>query len=62
MTAMTEPACRPLSTLARAAGPQRPDRLAELLECVGDLLVETRRQRLTIGEHCESDDLGSRPA
>lgn len=62
MTAMTDPACRPLGTLAPIAEPERPDRLAELLECLADLLVEARRQRLTIAEHCDSDDLRVRDA
>jgi hypothetical protein len=35
---------------------QRPDRLAELLECLADLLVETRKQRRDIARLRDSDD------
>ena len=35
---------------------QRPDRFAELLECMADLLIETRRQRVDIAHHRRSDD------
>ena len=45
MTAMTDAACRPLRTLAPITEPERFDRLAELLECMADLLVEVRRRR-----------------
>ena len=54
---MTDAACRPLWTLSPITEPERPDRLAELLECMADLLVEARRQRLAIAEHCDSDDV-----
>jgi hypothetical protein len=55
--AMTDPACRPLRTLApNAEREQRPDRVAELLECMADLLVEARRQRVEIAQHRDSDD------
>jgi hypothetical protein len=35
---------------------ERPDRFAELLECLADLLVETRRQREDIVQHRGTDD------
>ncbi len=35
---------------------QRPDRVGELLECMADLLVETRRQRAEIAQDLGSDD------
>jgi hypothetical protein len=35
---------------------QRPDRLAELLECMADLLVEARMQRVEIAQHRGSRD------
>ena len=35
---------------------QRPDRFGELLECMADLLVETRRQRAEIAQDPGSDD------
>ena len=62
MTAMTDAACRPLRTLAPITEPERFDRLAELLECMADLLVEVRRERLAIAEHFDSDDLRVREA
>jgi hypothetical protein len=62
MTAMTDPACRPPRTLAPIAEPERSDRLTELLECMADLLVEARRQRLAIAEPCDGDDLRVRDA
>jgi hypothetical protein len=55
---MINATCRPLCTLAPTAErEQRPDRFAELLECMADLLVETRRQREEIAQHYGSDDL-----
>ena len=43
--AMTDAACKPLSALAPLAErEQRVDRYAELIECMADLLVETRKQ------------------
>jgi hypothetical protein len=55
MMAMTDPPCRPLMTLSPIDGPQRPDRLAEPLERMADLLVEARRPRLTIADYFYSD-------
>jgi hypothetical protein len=53
---MTGAACRPLSTPAPIAEcEQRPDRFAELFECMGDLLVETRRQRVEIARLTEME-------
>jgi hypothetical protein len=55
--AMTDASCTPLSTLTPiAAREQRPDRFAELLECVADLLVETRSQRVEIAQYRGGDD------
>jgi hypothetical protein len=52
---MTE--CAPMWTLATVAEcEQGPDRLAELLECMADLLVATRRQRVEIARELGSDD------
>jgi hypothetical protein len=60
---MTGAACRPLSTPAPIAEcEQRPDRFAELLECMADLLVETRRQRVEIAQHRGSEDQRVREA
>jgi hypothetical protein len=54
---MTDARCSPIETLAPIAeADQRPDRFPELLECMADLLVETRRQRVEIAEHRGSDD------
>ena len=54
---MTDSACTPLMTLEPIAErEQKPDRFAELLECVADLLVETRRQRGDISQDPSSDD------
>jgi hypothetical protein len=54
---MTGPSCQPLSALTpMAAREQRPDRLAELLECLADLKVEVRRQWLALTQHECSDD------
>jgi hypothetical protein len=42
---MTDAACTAVRTLAPTAErEQRPDRFVELLACMADLLVETRRQ------------------
>ena len=49
---MVRAACTPLPTLSPIAdGEQHPDRLAELLECLADLLVETGRQRAELTQH-----------
>ena len=54
---MTDAACTPLRALAPSAEhEQNPDRFAELLECMADLLVETRRQRVEIAQHLGSDE------
>jgi hypothetical protein len=46
---MTDAACMPLRMIAASAEQeQRPDRFAELLECVADRLVETGRERMEI--------------
>ncbi len=43
---MTGPACEPLMTLVPpSAREEQPDRLAELLECLADLVVEAHRCR-----------------
>lgn len=61
--AMTNAACRPLSTLAPLAERElRSDRFAELLECMADLLVETRKQRLGITQSRSGDDPREREA
>jgi hypothetical protein len=60
---MTDAACKPLSTLGPLAErEQRADRFAELLECMADLLVETRKQRLEIAHGRGSDDPREREA
>jgi hypothetical protein len=59
--AMTAAVCTPLRPIAPTAErEERPDRLAELLECMADLLVETRRQRMQITS--ASDDPRAREA
>ncbi len=40
---MTDATCMPVRTIPERE--QRPDRFAELLECMADLLIETRGQR-----------------
>jgi hypothetical protein len=61
--AMTGPACRPVSVLAPIAErEQRADRLAELLECMADLLVQARIRREEIAEHHSTDDSRVREA
>lgn len=43
---MTQADCQPLSTLVLPSEREdRPDRLADLLECLADLVVETHRCR-----------------
>jgi len=51
---MTDATCMPLRTIPERE--QRPDRFAELLECMADLLIETRRQRVAIAHDRRSDD------
>jgi hypothetical protein len=54
---MTDAVCMPSRMIApSAAQEQRPDRLAELLECVADRLVETGRERIEIARDGGSDD------
>ena len=54
---MTGAACTPVRTLAPTAErEQRPDRFAELLVCMADLLVETGRQREEISHDPGNDD------
>jgi hypothetical protein len=54
---MTDAACTPVRTLAPTAErEQRTDRFAELLACMADLLVETRRQREEISRDPGTDD------
>ncbi len=54
---MTEAACQPLRTVGTIAErEQRPDRFAELLVCLADLMVETRRQHSEMAPHQDSDD------
>lgn len=61
--AMTRPVCTPLSPRPPIAEvEQRVDRLAELLECLADLLVETRRQRIEIIGPYGSEDPRARDA
>jgi hypothetical protein len=45
-----------------AAREKSRDRIAELLECMADLLVETRRQRVEIARDLGSDDPQMREA
>jgi hypothetical protein len=45
-----------MRTVQIAEREHRPDRLAELLECLADLLVETRKQRAEIARDRDSDD------
>jgi len=60
---MTDAAFSPLRTLSPvAASMQTSDRFAELLKCMADLLVETRRQRTEIAQMLGSDDPGVREA
>jgi hypothetical protein len=54
---MTDAACRPLRTAAPIdEREQRPDRLAELLELMADLLVEVRAERAEIAQYRDSYD------
>jgi hypothetical protein len=49
---MIDARCTPLRTLGLTAErEQRPDRFAELLECMADLLVEVHGQRMEIAVH-----------
>jgi type VI protein secretion system component VasF len=54
---MTDSACAPLRTSAPIAQRERDrDRFAELLECMADLLVETRRQHEEISQNPGNGD------
>jgi hypothetical protein len=54
---MTEPGCTPLGPhVTIAERERRPDWFADLLECMADLLVATRGQRLEIGRQNDGDD------
>lgn len=54
---MSAPACLPLTPpVTITEREQRPDRFAELLESIADLLVETRRQQTLIAPNCDSND------
>jgi hypothetical protein len=54
---MTDAALTPLRTLgSMTVREHRPDRLAELLECMADLLVEARLQREEIAQDLAGDD------
>jgi hypothetical protein len=60
---MTTSTCTPISAPTQA--PERelaPDRLAELLECLADLIVETGRQRRGITLPAETAAASSREA
>lgn len=60
---MTDAGCTPLNTLAPIAErEQKPDRFAELLECMADLLVEARKQRLELAQYRGSADQRVREA
>jgi hypothetical protein len=55
--AMTEPTCTPLRTLGPIADrEQRPDRLAELLDCMAELMVETAKVSANLEQHRDSED------
>jgi hypothetical protein len=55
--AMSAAACIPLTPpVTITEREQRPDRFAELLESIADLLVETRRQQALIAPNCDSND------
>ena len=54
---MTAATCTPLRPLGPSSEQeQTPDRFAELLECMADLRVETRRQRVEIARQRGADD------
>jgi hypothetical protein len=54
---MTEAGCQPLRTVGTIAEREpRPDRFAELLVCLADLMVETRRQHSEMVPYQDSDD------
>jgi hypothetical protein len=54
---MTDARCMPLSRLGCSPERElRPDRFADLLECMADLLVEVRGQRIEMARHHGHDD------
>jgi hypothetical protein len=54
---MTAAVCTPLSAPSPVGErEQPPDRFGELLECMADLLVETRKQRANLPHHGGSED------
>jgi hypothetical protein len=54
---MTDPVCEPLESLSGALDrEEQPDRLAELLECLADLVVDVRARRLALAQLERSDD------
>jgi hypothetical protein len=54
---MTDATCTPLRSLALTAErEQTPDRLADLLQCMADLLVETAKQRTELAQHERAND------
>jgi hypothetical protein len=54
---MTDATCSPVETPTPTEGREHtPDRLAELLACMADLLVETRKQRAALVRHRRADD------
>jgi len=60
---MTSAVCTPARRLAPLSEREpAADRFAELLECLADLLVATRRQMLHIEQAQDGDDLGVREA
>ena len=49
---MTDATCTPLRTLGAIADrEQKPDRLAELLDCMAELMVETAKLRAGLEQH-----------
>jgi hypothetical protein len=54
---MIDARCTPLGTVELIAERERrPDRFAELLECIADLLVEVRVQRMEMTQNPGPDD------
>jgi hypothetical protein len=54
---MTDATCVPLRALGLTAEcAQTPDRLADLLQCMADLLVETAKQRTDLAQHQRDND------
>jgi hypothetical protein len=60
---MTTATCREIGTSVSAREREdRPDRLAELLECLADLVVETERQRAELAPLPDDADPSAREA